>query len=88
MSESHTSITEFVKRVKEDEKFRYEFFSAEDPAQFLNSMTRIIIPDDQKEDFKNYVTSLKDKYTKKTVKFMTEEDRECYEIIVEIEPPG
>lgn len=82
------SISEFSRKVMEEEKFRYDFFSSQDPAQLLQSLTGIIIPDDQKEDFKNYVNDLKDKYTRKTIRYRTEEEREIYEITVEVPPPG
>ncbi len=81
-------ISEFSGKVMKDEKFRSDFFSAEDPAQFLQSATGITIPEDQKEDFKNYISDLKDKYTRKTVTYRAEQGREIYDITVEVPPPG
>lgn len=82
------SIIEFANKIKEDEKFRYEFFQSEDPSQFLNSKTGVVIPDDQKSEFNKYITEMKESYSGKTVRIRKEDGRDVFDITVEVCPPA
>ena len=77
-----------MKKLREDEKYRYEFFSHKDPAEFLKSEADITIPEDQKKEFNAHINSRRDRYGKSSFRSRSESDRDIYEIAVEMEPPG
>ncbi len=75
------SITDFIAKWNEDDKYRNQFFTAPDPVAFLISETGITIPDNQKEQLKNYIQGLIQRFPGKKTKITSE----GVEIIIELD---
>jgi hypothetical protein len=58
--------------LNEDDNYKNQFFNASDPVEFLISETGIAIPEEQKQQLRDYIQGLSKSFPARKVRFMSD----------------